>query len=76
MKIEGLNNNKNMVPVDKMAPGQCFRFKDVVLMMIKPMADSCLLEAVNIENGSRMARLNRKLPVTPVCVEATIFEEV
>lgn len=76
MKIEGLNNDKKKVSIETIAPGQCFRFKDFVLMMIKPASNSCLLEAVNIENGSRMTVLNRKALVTPVCVEATIFEEV
>ena len=76
MKVEGLNNDKKKVSIETIAPGQCFHFKNFVFMMIEPVSNSRILEVVNIENGNREAVLNRKALVTPIHVEATIFEEV
>lgn len=82
MKIEGLNNDKNKVPVGMIDPGQCFRIdeKPQVFMMIDyanyELDKHIIREAVNIETGKRITILDGRKPVTPVCVEAIISEEV
>ena len=79
MKIETLSTDKR-VPVSAIDPGQCFRIdgKTQVFMMIDSVSNNRLiyLEAVNIETGKRITLPDGRKLVTPVCVEATIFEEV
>ena len=79
MKIEVLSTDKR-VPVGEIEPGQCFRIdeKTQVFMMIDSVIKNRLicLEAVNIETGKRITIPDGRKLVTPVCVEATIFEEV